>query len=92
LTASGQLLDDQQQSLPDAAGVASLMASAFNTLSVPHVTLELLRALRDRGCTLVNLELLVRIDREWSPARVLRTDQDFRKARPLSDTQAGATR
>jgi hypothetical protein len=68
------------------------MASAFNTLSVPHVTLELLRALRDRGCTLVNLELLVRIDREWSPARVLRTDQDFRKARPLSDTQAGATR
>jgi hypothetical protein len=86
LTASGQLIDDAQQELPYAAGVASLMASAFNTLAVPHITLDLLRALRDRGCTLVNLELLLHTDREWSPARVLRTDHDFKKARVLLDS------
>lgn len=80
--ANGQLEDDSKQNLPNANDVASLVASTINTLSVPPVTLELLRTLRDRGCPLVDTELIVNNGGEWMTARVSVADHDFKKVRP----------
>jgi hypothetical protein len=65
--------------LPNAAGVASLMASAINTLSAPPVSLEMLRMLRDRGTPLIGTDMIVHAGREWRTARVQKTDDDFRQ-------------